>query len=178
MMYLCSVLRLYYQVKSHNLSVYVLILTSLQGINVKKQTWGFTGIQTPLHTETEVCDLWFWVLFNPLRLRRFCSGTWLWSSVPVASDQTENRTPPFFLTDLLWCLASLISLLRVSSIQRPWEQNGLLLLRFHRCGVSLKYLRVSLRYSAASLWWDQAMFGHECGFRRGDANEGEWKLTE
>lgn len=59
----------------------------------KKQTWGSTGIQTPLHTETEVWDLRFWVLFNPLRLCRFCSGTWLWSPVPVASDQTKNRNP-------------------------------------------------------------------------------------
>lgn len=73
--------------------MYVWIFASLQGINVKKQMWGWTGIQTPLHTETEVWNLRFWVLFNLLRLRQFCSGTWLWSPAPVASDQTKSTNP-------------------------------------------------------------------------------------
>lgn len=50
----------------------------------------------------------FWVLFNGLRLCWFCSGTWLWSTVPVASDQTRNRKP-LPRRSYSPCLASLIS---------------------------------------------------------------------
>lgn len=161
--------------------MYVFIFAFLHGINVKKQTWGLTGIQTLPHTKTEVCDLRFWVLFNPLRLRRFCSRTWLWSPVPVASDQTRNRNPFPFLQIFSRCLASLISLLGSPLDPVPGNHESKMAFFFfcsHLCGISLKYLRVSLRYSEASLWWDQAMFGHECGFGWRDVNESECKLTE
>lgn len=172
-----SVPCLNYQVKSLNFSTYVIIFASLQGIHLQKQTWGLTGIQTPLHTETEVCDLRFWVLFNPLRLCRFCSGTWLWSPVPVASDQTKNRNS-FPRRSFMMPGFSHLSVSPRCCSRNPESKVGFFFFSFFSASIAVVSLRVSLRYSQASLWWDQAMFGHECGFGRRDVNEGEWNLTE
>lgn len=61
-----------------------------------------------------------------------CEAQFLWL-------QTKPRTEIlFFLTDLSWYLASIMSLLNVFSIPflKPWEQSGLLLLCFHHCGIT------------------------------------------
>lgn len=132
-------------------------------VNVKK-----ANRRLPWSPESPDPDrgLWFWVPFNALGLCWFLSWTWLWSTVPVASDQTRNRKT-FSLTEpVSWCLASLILNLSVCSNPEPTRTNvGVCSPLWYRCciwGFPLE----------ASLWWDQAMFGHECGFW---VERGEWK---
>lgn len=155
----------------------ILICTSLHCTNSKNKLEVRLVSRHPVHRETEVCNLQFWVLFNPLRLPRFGSETWLWSPVLVASAQTKKRNLQSFSTRL----ASLILLPSVFSIsfQKPWKQNWRnLLMHFYCCGIAeisegFHWCMLKLHF-----WWDQALFGHEYGLGQRDVNEREWKLTE
>lgn len=128
------------------------IFASLHGPNVKKQTWGPTGIQSALHTETEVCNS-----VAPGSAR----GLGCECTVSAAVEHTKNRNP-FSSQFTSECLASL----------NPLPETFFFFFFFSSTEVSEGF-----HYSEASLWWDQAMFGHECGFGRTDLNEREWKLT-
>lgn len=87
----------------------------------------------------QVCILWFWVLFNPLRLRQFCTGTWLWSPGPVASDQTKNRQlfPHRSVVTSGLSHPSARCLLHPETVKS--EKGLLLLLCSHRCGIAEEF---------------------------------------
>lgn len=95
-----------------------------------------------------------------------CEAQFLWLRTKPGKNQKAPR------------LASLISLLRKKSGGAIAMGVFFIFSSAPIAVVSLEHLRLSLRYPEASLWWDQAMFGHECGFGRRDVNEREWKLTE
>lgn len=98
-----------------------------------------------------------------------CEAQFLWL-------QTKPR--PFSLQIYSRCLASLISLLGVSPAPEAirTKQASSSLLPSLWCHLSIcGFLQ---RYAEASFWWDQAMFGHECGFEKRNVSERQWKLTE
>lgn len=124
------------KVKALRWSLYVLTFSSRHYCETKHEVW--SGFQAPLQTQTELCDPQSWVLFNQLRLHRFCSGTWLWSPVPVAPDQSQNRNS-FPLTDIfydVWLFSSL------RSVSVPWSR---------------------IKRASSSLWYHWSIQGFEWG---------------
>lgn len=101
-----------------------------------------------------------------------CEAQFLWLQT---KPRTETPFPRRSFLDV-WLLSSLCSVSPRFCPRNHESKMGFFSTAI--AVVSRKYLRVSLRYSEASFWWDQAMFGHECGFGRRDVNEWEWELTE
>lgn len=135
----------------------------------KPKKTGLTGIQTPSSYRSAICGSGFYLT----HWGYVSSAQGLGCEVQVLWLQTKPRTDSSLLTDLWWRLACLIRLRGVSSIQRPSRaKRGFF-------SFSAPIAVASLRNPEALIWWDQAMFGHECGFwGRTDVDEGEWKLTE